>query len=184
MEATDVVALRSENQHLRQLLGLAGRLQWGYLAAGADFKPADALGDRGIGREVTLTLNLGSRSGVAPYAPVVAPEGLVGHVRNVDPTSSTVELYSHENFRVSAMTADQRVLGIVRPHLGDSKDEYLLEMGGVQYRDTLPPGTVIYTSGLGGTYPAYIPVGTVVRELSRADLVARTYLLQPRVRPA
>lgn len=184
MEAMDVGALRSENEHLRDLLGLASRLRWGFLVSSADFLPAEALGDRSLGREVMLTLNVGSRSGVTPYAPVVAPQGVVGRVRTVDPTSSLVELYSHESFRLSAMTADQRVLGIVRPHLGDAKDEYMLEMGGVQFRDTLAVGTVIYTSGLGGTFPAYVPVGTVVRELGTAELWARTYLLRPVVRPA
>lgn len=183
LESMDVGALRSENAHLRDLLGLASRLRWGFLVSSADFIPADALGDRSLGREVMLTLNIGSRSGVAPYSPVVAPQGVVGRVRSVDPTSSLVELYSHENFRLSAMTADQRVLGIVRPHLGDSKDEYMLEMGGVQFRDTLDAGTVIYTSGLGGTFPAYVPVGTVVRELGTAEMWARTYLLAPVVRP-
>ncbi len=183
LESMDILALRSENDHLRDLLGLASRLRWGFLVSASDFLPADALGDRTLGREVMLTLNIGSRSGVVPYSPVVAPQGVVGRVRSVDPTSSMVELYSHENFRLSAMTADQRVLGIVRPHLGDSKDEYMLEMGGVQFRDTLDAGTVIYTSGLGGTFPAYVPVGTVVRELGTAEMWARTYLLSPVVRP-
>lgn len=183
LETMDIAALREENQHLRDLLGLSARLRWGFLVSSADFIPANALGDRSLGREVTLTLNVGSRSGVAPYSPVMAPQGVVGRVRSVDPTSSLVELYSHENFRLSAMTADQRVLGIVRPHLGDAKDEYMLEMGGVQFRDTLAVGTVIYTSGLGGTYPAYVPVGVVVRELGTAEMWARTYLLKPMVRP-
>ncbi|MHB1224304.1 MAG: rod shape-determining protein MreC, partial [Gemmatimonadaceae bacterium] len=183
LESMDVRALRTENAHLRDLLGLAARLRWGFLVSSADFLPADALGDRTLGREVMLTLNVGSRSGVTPYAPVIAPQGVVGRVRSVDPTSSLVELYSHENFRLSAMTADQRVLGIVRPHLGDAKDEYMLEMGGVQFRDTLAAGTIIYTSGLGGTFPAYVPVGTVVRELGTAEMWARTYLLRPVVRP-
>jgi len=183
MESVDVNALRSENTQLRELLGLSARLRWGFLVSAADFLPAEALGDRTLGREVMLTLNVGSRSGVTPYAPVIAPQGVVGRVRTVDPTSSLVELFSHESFRLSAMTADQRVLGIVRPHLGDSKDQYMLEMGGVQFRDTLAVGTTIYTSGLGGTFPAYVPIGTVVRELSTADLWARTYLLRPVVRP-
>ena len=188
LESVDVRALRAENAALRELLGLAARLRWGFIASEASFVSAEALGDRGIGREVMLTLNVGSRSGITPYAPVLSPAGLVGRVRAVDPTTSTIELFSHENFRVSAMTADQRVVGIVSAHrgqLGDElTDEYLLEMGGVQFRDTLESGTVIYTSGLGGTVPAYIPVGTVVRELGTAELWARTYILRPMVRPS
>lgn len=183
MEAADVRALRSENAHLRDLLGLASRLRWGFIASSADFIPAEAFGDRGIGREVTLALDAGSQAGVVKYAPVIAPSGLVGRVRAVDPTSSIVELFSHDNFRVSAMTADQRVVGIVQTHHGEYEDEYLLEMKDVPYRNVLQPGTTIYTSGLGGTMPSYIPVGTVIRELGTAELWARTYLLRPVVRP-
>ncbi|HEU4628684.1 MAG TPA: rod shape-determining protein MreC [Gemmatimonadaceae bacterium] len=184
MEAVDARALRAENAHLRDLLGLAARLQWGFIASGTDFIPAEAFGERGIGRRVTLTLDAGSQAGIATYAPVIAPSGLVGRVRAVDPTSSIVELFSHENFRVSAMTADQRVVGIVQAHHGDlDEDEYLLEMKDVPFRNVLKPGTLIYTSGLGGTMPSYIPVGTVIRELGTSELWARTYLLRPAVRP-
>ncbi|HEY0969533.1 MAG TPA: rod shape-determining protein MreC, partial [Gemmatimonadales bacterium] len=189
LRTSDISALEAENERLRALLGLGARVRWGFLVTDASpgtpdggFVSADALGDRSLGREVTLTLDVGSRSGVAPYLPVVAPAGLVGRVRTVDPTTSLVTLYSHEDFRASAMTSDQRVVGIVRPHLGDEGD-YLLEMGGVEVRNQLEPGTVIYTSGLGGTFPAYIPVGVVLRELDRDALWERTYLLRPMVRP-
>lgn len=187
METADVRALRAENAHLRSLLGLGARLRWGFIVSDAGFVPAEALGDRGPGRTVAVTLNVGSRSGVAPYSPVVAPGGLVGRVRSVDPNTSVVELFSSETFRVSAMTQDQRVFGTVSPHRADIEDqlddEYLLEMSNVQFRNQLQAGTVIYTSGLGGTVPAYIPLGTVLRELETGELWARTYLLRPAVRP-
>lgn len=190
LRTSDTRALEAENSRLRALLGLGARVRWGFLVTDASpgtpdggFVAAEALGDRSLGREVTLTLDVGSRSGVSPYLPVVAPGGLVGRVRTVDPSTSLVTLYSHEDFRASAMTADQRVVGIVRPHLGDEGD-YLLEMGGVEVRNRLAPGTVIYTSGLGGTFPAYIPVGVVIRELDREALWERTYLLRPMVRPS
>ena len=187
LETADVRALRAENAQLRSLLGLAARLRWGFIVSDAGFIPAEALGDRGPGRTVAMTLNVGSRSGVTPYSPEIAPGGLVGRVRSVDPNTSVVELFSSETFRVSAMTQDQRVVGIVRAHTADIEDqlqeEYLLEMSNVEFRNQLAPGTVIYTSGLGGTVPAYIPVGTVLRELESGELWARTYLLRPAVRP-
>ena len=189
LSSMDVVALRAENERLRGLLGLSTRLRWGFLTADAAFLPGDehfipavALGERDS-RQGMIAINVGSRAGVAEYAPVVAPGGLVGRVRTVDPNTSQVELYSHENFRVSAMTADQQAVGIVRPHLGQVDDENLLEMSGVQLRNQLSAGTVIYSSGLGGTVPAYIPIGTVVREIKTTGLSARTYLLRPMVRP-
>jgi rod shape-determining protein MreC len=60
----------------------------------------------------------------------------------------------------------------------------LLELRGVPFRTTLPAGTMIYTSGLGGTFPRGIPIGSVLRELKTAEGWTRTYLLQPSVNPA
>jgi rod shape-determining protein MreC len=60
----------------------------------------------------------------------------------------------------------------------------LLELRGVPYRDTIPAGTLVLTSGLGGVYPKGIPVGRVlgvVRELTGWE---RTYLVLPAANPA
>jgi len=42
---------------------------------------------------------------------------------------------------------------------------------------------LIVTSGLGGVYPAGIPIGTVLGELRTSEGWARTYLVRPAVRP-
>src|SRR6185295_19420933 len=62
-------------------------------------------------------------------------------------------------------------------------ERYLLEMRGVAFRSALKPGTQIVTSGLGGVYPAGIPIGTVLGELRTSEGWARTYLVRPAVRP-
>ena len=43
---------------------------------------------------------------------------------------------------------------------------------------------VIYTSGLGGTFPRGITVGTVLQELKTAEVWTRTYLVRPAVAPS
>ena len=111
-------------------------------------------------------------------------------VRTVDPNSSIAILWTHTDFAASAMSADRSAYGIVYPHLSESgRDEeipperYLLEMRGVAFRSALKPGTPIVTSGLGGVYPAGIPIGTVLGELRTSEGWARTYLVRPAVRP-
>jgi rod shape-determining protein MreC len=111
-------------------------------------------------------------------------------VRTVDPNSSIAILWTHSDFAASAMSADRSAYGIVYPHLSESgRDEeipperYLLEMRGVAFRSALKPGTQIVTSGLGGVYPAGIPIGTVLGELRTSEGWARTYLVRPAVRP-
>ena len=177
MRALTVPALEAENDRLRRLLGLAGRLDWGFI-------PAEALHGRGVGDEFTLTLTAGSRAGVRPFSPVVAPEGLVGMVQTTDPTMSLAILWTHPDFRASAMAADGSAFGIVAAHLGVGAERYLLELRGVPFRSSLKSGAVIVTSGLGGVYPRGIPIGTVLSEVKTAEAWARTYLLRPMVMPA
>lgn len=175
--------LESENDRLRALLGLGRELQWGFVSA-------EALRGGRITEDHTVTLTVGARAGVAPKTPVVAPEGLVGMVRTVDPTSSIAILWTHTDFAASAMSADRSAYGIVYPHLSESgrgedipPERYLLELRGVAFRSALKPGTEIVTSGLGGVYPAGIPIGTVLGELQTSEGWARTYLVRPAVRP-
>ncbi len=51
-------------------------------------------------------------------------------------------------------------------------------------RSSIAKGTLIVTSGLGGTFPRGIPVGVVISEVKTPELWARTYLLRPAVSPA
>ena len=130
-----------------------------------------------------ITLHRGADAGVRQFSPVVAPEGLVGMVETVDPTMSLAIIWAHPDFRVSAMAADGSAFGIVKPHLSSSPERYLLELSGVQLSASLPTGTPIVSSGVGGVYPRGIPVGTVIGELKTTEGWARTYLVQPAVHP-
>lgn len=177
LRAISVDALEAENSRLRNLLTLGARLRWGFV-------PAEVLSGRGVGEQYTVPLSAGSRSGVREFSPVVAPEGLVGVVKTADPTMSIAIIWSHPDFRVSAMAADGSAFGIVAAHLGDGPERYLLEMRGVPVRGTIAPGTEIVTSGLGGTFPRGIPIGIVMGEAQTSELWARTYLLRPAVLPS
>jgi rod shape-determining protein MreC len=181
MRGFNATALQTENDQLRKLLGLGARLRIGFV-------PAEAV-HNAVREDVvtTLTLTAGTRAGVKVYSPVVSPEGVVGLVQTADPSISIAILFSHPDFRASAMSGDGSSFGIVYPHLQQGlggSGEYLLELRGVPFRTTLSPGTMIYTSGLGGTFPRGIPIGVVLRELKTAEGWTRTYLLQPSVNPA
>ena len=188
LAAARVPALEAENERLRQLLGLGSALKGGFI-------PAQALQGRGRIEDFTITLSAGSRAGIRERSLVVAPEGIVGVVQTVDPTMSLAILFAHPDFRVSAMSADGSAFGIVQPHLAKTgtttpqssylaSERWLLELRGVPFRSTLKPGSVVYSSGLGGIYPRGIPVGVVLGEIKTAEAWARTYLLRPAVNPA
>lgn len=170
-------SLEAENDRLRKLMGLGSRLRWGFI-------PAEALHGRGVRDETTVILSAGSRAGVSRLSPVIAPEGLVGVVDQVDPTMSHAMLWTHPDFRVSAMSPDGSAFGIAQAHLTGATGGYLLELRGVPFRATLKPGSVIVSSGWGGVWPRGIPVGTVLQEIKTSEGWARTYLLRPAVNPA
>lgn len=179
MRSVKANALVVENDQLRKLLGLGTRLEWGFV-------PAEALHNTSPSEDLvtTLTLTAGSTAGIQKYSPVVSGEGLVGMVQTADPTMSIALLYTHPDFRASAMSSDGNAFGIVYPHSGGAGDNYMLELNGVPTRTELKPGTMIYTSGLGHTYPRGIAIGSVVQELKTAEVWTRTYLLRPVVLPS
>lgn len=172
-----VESLETENARLREILGLGSRLKWGFV-------PAEALHGRGVRDEFGVTLSAGSRAGVVKLSPVVAPEGLIGVVDNVDPMISHAMVWTHPDFRVSAMSEDASAFGIVQAHLESGAGRYLMEMRGVPFRTSIKPGTMVVSSGLGGVYPRGIPIGRVIGETKTAETWARTYLIRPAVFPA
>ena len=177
LRAMAVSSLESENDRLRQLIGLGARVRWGFI-------PAEAIHGRGVRDVTTMTLTAGTNAGVKKLSPVISPEGVVGTVSNVDPTMSEAMIWTHPDFRVSAMSEDGSAFGIVQAHAPSATTGYLMEMRGIPFRSQLKPGQLIVSSGLGGVWPRGIPVGTVISEISTAEGWARTYLLKPVVSPA
>jgi rod shape-determining protein MreC len=177
LRVLDAGRLTGENDRLRALIGLGARLRDGFVAAEALHGPA-------LGEEHTMVLNQGTRAGVQPFSPVIAPEGVVGYVRSADANTSVAIVWPHPDFRVSAMAADGSAFGIVSAHLGSGASRFLLEWRGVPFRTPMKRGTLVISSGVGGTFPRGIPIGTVMSELTSAQGWERTYLVLPAVHPA
>lgn len=168
--------LGEENTRLRALLGLRQR-------AGASFIPAEVLKLGVSGAESTFMLNVGSAQGLTVGSPVLAPEGLIGVVSDVQENSALAMDWTHPDFRASAMTVDGRAYGILEPRRGRYREEDLLALTGAPFHTDLQPGTVIVTSGRGQVYPRGIPLG-IVLGIEEADTGWRkSYLIRPAVRP-
>lgn len=168
--------LGEENTRLRALLGLRQR-------AGNSFIPAEVLKIGLSGAESTFMLNVGSRQGVKAGSPVIAPEGLIGVVSDIQENSAMAMDWTHPDFRASAMTVDGRAYGIVESRRGRFREEDLLALTGAPFHTDLQPGTPIVTSGRGTVYPRGIPLGTILG-IEEADTGWRkSYLIRPAVRP-
>lgn len=168
--------LLQENANLRALLDLRPRLPRPYLAAEVLHRPT--LTDSRM-----LLIGVGKRVGVDSFAAVVTAEGLLGTVWSVGQHASSVMTWAHPEFRASAVTAEGGVLGVIQPSSVLANQQPLLELRGVALRDSLPLGTIVYTSGLGGVFPRGIPIGTV-SEVGQDELgYERIYQVRPFVNP-
>jgi rod shape-determining protein MreC len=120
---------------------------------------------------------------VAEFSPVVAPEGLIGVVLSVSRRSSVAMSWAHPEFRVSAFTVSGNAFGVVAPSNEGRNGEGALEFRGVPYRDSVPLGTLVLSSGLGGVFPKGIPVGTVIGTVREEAGWERVYRLRPAANP-
>lgn len=177
LTAQTMPVLRAENARLRDLLQLSRRLHVRFVAA-------EVLHQSTASDGRMLLLSAGSSDGVAPFQPVVAPEGLIGVVASVTPATATVMTWAHPDFRVSAYAAGGRVVGMVAPSSGGTASEASLEFRAASYRDTLATGTLVLSSGLGGVYPKGIPVGTVTGVAREQLGWERIYSVHPAATPS
>lgn len=175
--AQEVPALAAENERLRALLDLRGR------PGGRRYLAAEVLRQTLPTDGRTLLLSAGLRDGARTYQPVITDQGLLGVVARAGRTTSVASTWAHPEFRVSAVTADGGVLGIVAPSANTEPSLAVLEFRGVAYRDTVPDDTLVMTAGLGGVFPRGIPIGRV-RGVRREELGwERVYRLLPAVNP-
>jgi rod shape-determining protein MreC len=101
----------------------------------------------------------------------------------VDARHCVAVLWTHPDFRASAMTRDGSVFGLVAPDGATGPNTMGMTLSGVPYRDVVPEGTRLYTSGFGGVYPRGIPIGDVLGVTSEQEGLSRTYRVHPAVHP-
>ncbi len=180
LEVLELLQLREENRRLRELMELSLRLPGEHVSA----EVLHQAGPTGL----TLLVSAGTSHGVGPMDPVVAPGGLLGVVQSSAVATSVVLIWTHPDFRASAITEDGSALGIVAPGVSEGPNTELMELRGVPFRELVPTGTRVFTSGLGvrlgGVYPRGIPLGTVVSFGEEREGWSRNYVVQPAVQPS
>ena len=97
--------------------------------------------------------------------PVVTGKGLVGHVTEVGPVSSKVQLLLDVRSSVGTLIqrSESRVTGIVT---GTMDNPYMPQMINIPRNADVEDGDAVVTSGFGGVYPKGIMVGRVASQRS------------------
>jgi rod shape-determining protein MreC len=167
-------ALVDENRTLRALLDLADRTDY-------RFVPASVLRPGTPGSERMFIVDVGGEEGIPVGAPVVAPHGLVGQIREVRRKTSVGMDWSHPDFRVSAMLVDGTTYGIVERQRGRSHEDDRMILNGTAYNAEVRSGMGVVTSGLGGVFPRGIPVGKIHSVLDAEGSWRRSFWIQPMV---
>lgn len=109
----------------------------------------------------TATINRGKDDGIEGDMPVVTDEGLVGKTTTVSANISLILLVSDENCRVAANVEGTREQGIVSGERVVGSITPLLDLNFLSKQADLKPGQKIFTSGVGGVFPAQLLIGQV-----------------------
>lgn len=154
MEAREVAR---ENETLRSAVAWQPRIPWKRRLA------------RVISRDPanwwrTLQIDLGSRDGIGKDFPVVTPAGLVGRVDEPGLFSSRVVLLGDPKCPVAAVVDNRaRDKGMIVPGEATILEESIVEMAYLLRHSEAIPGQKVFTSGLGGRFPAGIPIGEIIQ---------------------
>jgi rod shape-determining protein MreC len=109
----------------------------------------------GSSRKVVY-VDRGSVSGVMREMAVVTPDGIVGKVSNVYPTSSEVLLLTDPMFAAGVVSAKTHAHGTLK-----GTGTPLCKVDFVPFEDKVEPGDWFYTSGDDRIFPRGLPVGVV-----------------------
>ncbi|WP_433463150.1 rod shape-determining protein MreC [Spirillospora sp. CA-128828] len=170
---------QDRSAQLKRLLGTAG--MGGYKIHAAQVISA------GQGFEDTVTIDVGSRSGIKPDMTVMSADGLVGRITRVGPATSTVLLATDQTSSIGSRLEDSKEIGITqgrgRRGLGGGGETPLR----FQLLDAAAPihvGQRIVTLGSQGQRPYVpgVPIGVVERIERATGALTRTAYVRPFVR--
>lgn len=110
----------------------------------------------------TLSIDKGKKDGIKDGMVVVNSSGIVGKISNATNNTSDVKLITandtNNKISVSIISGDNKLNGVINGYNYDNKTA---TVEGISNTDNVTAGDLVYTSGLGGVFPAGILVGTV-----------------------
>ena len=134
---------------------------------------ARIIGSTGDAWTEAVIIDKGSNAGFEVGMPVCSSGGVIGQIIEVSATTSTVRLVSDEQSGISAMVQGSRAQGMLRGQAdGTLRLEYVVADAEVS------TGDIIITSGIGGSFPKGLPLGTVASIDRAANAVYYTIVVR------
>jgi rod shape-determining protein MreC len=144
--------LNQENRRLREMLKLRDVTADSVVAARLVSSTASSTRRYAV-------LNAGWRHGVARGQPVRAPDGLIGQVVEVGPSSSRVLLVIDSSSNIPVRRTRDGL-----PAIATGRGDGQLDIkSAAAANSAFKPGDLFVTSGTGGVFPPNIPVARIVR---------------------
>jgi len=162
------VALKSENDRLRGLLGSQGRLPYEVLIA-------ELVGVIPDPNTFQIIIDKGAQSGIERGQAVLDAQGLFGQIIEVGRFTSRVLLVTDLDHAVPVRVNRSGARAIA----GGTGDIDSLVLENVSVAADIVEGDLIETSGLGGRFPPGYPVGTVISMVVQATSTYAQVLVRP-----
>lgn len=108
----------------------------------------------------SIVIDKGSNDGIAFNDPVTSGNYVVGIVKKVHPTYSVVETILNPDSKISSLESKSREIAYVTTTMEFSQKGNCI-LSGLSRSSSITPGGIIVTSGIGGTYPKGLIIGTV-----------------------
>lgn len=175
----EVARLRQEVTHLEEQVGAAGRRDaleaFGRELAGQAMV-ADVIGRDPTNWYQSVLINRGQRDGLRVDMGVAVRDGVVGRVIKVMPKTAVVLLISDRNSVVPGVVQHGRDEGLIEGAGGKQ-----LRMKYVSTLADIKAGELVITSGLTGTFPKALRIGTVSAVEQMPDAISQQLILTPAV---
>ncbi len=149
-ELVELREINSDYQRLADLLKYTNSVQ------NQEFVTANVIAIDESGFLRTITVDKGTRDGIAVGMPVVTGQGLVGRIIRVSANAARVMLVTEPTSAVSTRLQTSRIEGTVQGQPAGT-----LQMNMIPLDAQVTNGDLVITSGLGGNFPPDIVVGQV-----------------------
>lgn len=125
-----------------------------------------------------MIINIGSDDGIEVNMPVIADQGLVGHVISVTNSTSKIQTIVDTASTTSCVITTSRDMMIAR---GTISENSALKATFIPTQATILEGDKVETSGLGGIYPKGIHIGTIKKVVNTKNITDRYAMIETAV---